>query len=154
RFVHGQGALPGDTLAAWCATWLGALGVPVVIVYLSLLFPSGRPSSPRWRAFAIAARIVLGVGAVSAALTAGPLAPYSVDNPLGVPGARTVNDVAGALLLTIVLVAVIGLFRRFRAARGDEREQLKWLTAAGALTAALFLLGALIEALLVGAGPF
>jgi hypothetical protein len=37
------------------------------------------------------------------------------------------------LLLLLVVVAFVSLVIRFRRSRGDERQQLKWFTYAGAL---------------------
>jgi signal transduction histidine kinase len=154
RFAHGQPALPADRWAAWVASWIGALGLPVVIVYLCLLYPSGRLPSARWRPFAIGAGILLALVTVAQMLAARPISPYRLENPAGVPGAAPVSDALGLVFLIVVVVAVAALVRRYRASSGEERLQIRWLAYAGATCAALFLVGALVEFVLVGPGPF
>jgi hypothetical protein len=63
-------------------------------------------------------------------------------NPLGVAALRTVNliDPLYTLFLGLVLLALISLLVRFRQARGDERQQLKWLPVGVALVLASFLI--------------
>ncbi len=40
--------LPGAVLAAWITNWLPVAAVFVAACFLFLLFPDGRPASPRW----------------------------------------------------------------------------------------------------------
>jgi signal transduction histidine kinase len=44
-------SLPGGPFAAWAAVWLDAVRTPLVLVIPLVLFPAGRPRSPRWRWF-------------------------------------------------------------------------------------------------------
>jgi hypothetical protein len=63
-------------------------------------------------------------------------------NPLGVTALRTVNliDPLYIVLLGLVLLGLVSLLVRFRRARGDERQQLKWLPIGVALIVASFLI--------------
>ena len=118
--------------------WIPA--VLLVLVALPLLFPTGRPPTPRWRIVgwgAVAGGVLLFVGN---AFLAGPLENYDwVDNPLGVawmPG--FVSWVGFALWWATTIAAVVSIVVRFRRSHGTEREQLKWFTAAAALLVVAF----------------
>ncbi|MGH2589301.1 MAG: hypothetical protein ACRDGW_00720, partial [Actinomycetota bacterium] len=142
---------PGGAWAAWFLEWAwipltGALAV------VFLLFPTGRPVSPRWR-WVVAASIA----ATAVASLANALVPQltnfaGVANPIW-QGPAALLDVAGATLAVFFLAHVAGtvsLIVRFRRSSGDERLQLKWLAlAAGmlSLSLAVFLAGALIGGL-------
>ncbi len=132
------GALPGAVYAA-AYNNAGLLPIAPCLGLILLLTPTGSLPSPRWRWWAwvtVAAPLVTLVS--SAPL---PFArPYrSVANPLAVPAlAGPLLDAAGvALLMTglSVLVAAWSLVVRFRRARGVERQQLRWVALAAALTA-------------------
>ena len=118
--------------------WVPA--VLLVLVALPLLFPTGRPPTPRWRIVgwgAVAGGVLLFTGN---AFLAGPLENYDwVDNPLGVAWMPSFVSWAGfALWWTTTIAAVVSIVVRFRRSHGTEREQLKWFTAAAALLVAAF----------------
>jgi hypothetical protein len=158
-------ALPGGELAASVggAGWVPTYGVMVLLL---LLFPDGRPLSPRW---APASRLA-GVGVVLA--TAGvALHPHAVlpqeglhlDNPYAIPAAKdalvVMTVVGAALILGSMVAGVAALVLRWRRSSGSERLQLKWFTYAATVIAAFVLasinvssdvlLGA-IQAVLIG----
>jgi hypothetical protein len=142
--------------AAWVAMYYPATALVALILlgFLLLLTPTGSPPSPRWRWWAW-----LTAGALAVLLLAMPLAPrppeeryQGVDNPLDL------RPFEGTLLLTYraaLAVAVLGLLVgagslvvRFRRARGLERQQLRWVVLAAALTG----VGMLASLVLVAAG--
>jgi hypothetical protein len=145
--VAAPGSLPGGDWAAWLAVWPIELTV-LLPVLVFLLFPHGHLLSPRWRPlvwFAIA----------TSTLTAAASALSTVNFPNNVPFARhpmalvdadSVRLAYGALQMVqlgVLLLAGISLVVRLGRARGQERQQLKWLTyvsAVGALaiTGAVF----------------
>ena len=143
------GALPGGMLAAWLQTWLF---VPVagLLLILALWFPTGRLPSPVWRwVFRIGIAGTVGLVA-SQAFRPGALdALPSVDNPLGVPGARPITDavqiVSSLALSACVVAAILSVFLRFRRAKGDERQQVKWFTFAIAVLVVCVLCFPLLE---------
>jgi hypothetical protein len=102
----------------------------------ALLVPDGRLRSRRWRPVAAAA--------VAAAAPA-RLDDTPIDNPFGLAGAAgdvaATMALAGLLLWAATLVAaLLCVVLRFRAARGVERQQLRWV-AAGAAAAVAGLIG-------------
>jgi hypothetical protein len=139
-YVTRPGSLPGAVLAAWYASWPWWLVLALAMVFIPLLFPTSRLLSPRWRPFAWLA------GAATAALTLlsalqanlGPVDDPVAANPIGIVGVENpeqsrVGVALFGLLLLSGVVAFGSLVVRFRRSRGEERQQLKCFTYAGAL---------------------
>jgi hypothetical protein len=147
------GTLPG---AAWVAMYYPATALVAFacLGLVLLLVPTGSPPSPRWRWWAW-----LTVGALAVRLLAMPLAPRppdsryrAVDNPLDLrpfDGALLLaNRAALAVTVLGILVGAGSLVVRFHRARGVERQQLRWVVLAAALTG----VGMLASVVLVAAG--
>jgi hypothetical protein len=122
------GAVPAAATVAWCDTWEFAVDFGLLAALL-LLFPSGRPPSPRWRwvLWLAATGVVLAtVGALGLwPLRGRALLQLYTPDPVGVLG---VPYQLGAWATEVaILAAVASLVVRFRRARGAERQQLKWL---------------------------
>jgi signal transduction histidine kinase len=139
------GWLPGGAYAAWLATfmWVGFVG-PIGVFFV-LFFPDGRLPSRRWRPvpWIAAAAMACAMGAI--ALAPGRLdgAEVKIDNPVGVDAKGVLTVVAWSGLLALfacIAASVVSIVVRFRRARGDERQQLKWFVSAVVLTAGLFFL--------------
>lgn len=127
--------LPGAALALWIPStwWAPALLVP--LLFVPMLFPDGRLPSSRWRPWAWAAGVVTAVWSAGFLFADGPLdEPPGLDNPLGVPGADRLQylSLVEPALFGLAVAAVVVRRRR---AEGVEREQLRWLTFAGGVTA-------------------
>jgi class 3 adenylate cyclase len=142
------GALPGGVAAAWASSVITYL-VLGLLPFIFLLFPNGRLPSGRWRPVAWTAGLVGVALVVLAAVEPGTIYDFPfVDNPVrltGAPGELVdwlflsdfANVVVLALVLTLTLSAVsIGV--RFRRARGQERQQLKWLASVSILVLGFF----------------
>jgi hypothetical protein len=135
------GTLPGGRLAAMVQS-VGIVAL-VALALVFLVFPTGHLPSRRWRPVAWALLAVGWLVFAALVLTPGPMlngVPAS-QNPLGVAALRTVNliDPLYMVLLGLVLLGLVSLLVRFRRARGDERQQLKWLPVGVALIVASFL---------------
>ena len=126
------GALPAAEAAAWIYSWVWVPGLGF-IVFLPLLFPSGRLPSPRWRPFAWFSVLLVAAGTVMAAFTPGPSVGLSVQNPLGIESLPNVYEQLQALMFALIFVASASLVVRLHHARGVERQQIKWVAYAGAL---------------------
>jgi hypothetical protein len=139
--VAGRGpVLPGRALA-WLsnATWV----VPVaMLAFLFQLFPTGRPQSRRWRAAAWFAGGAFGLSTavMITAATAVWAHPFAVETAqeasAGVPAFAF--PLVSVLISAALLVSVAALVVRFARSRGEERLQLKWCAAAGAVLVAVF----------------
>jgi hypothetical protein len=137
--LYGSSSLPGGEVAAW----LQNLGLPPSFGLLAvalLLFPDGRLPSRRWRPaiwLAVAGMTLIVVGY---ALRPGPLDdPFqTLSNPVGVPGAFDIFDTAtgfGWIFMgPSVAIAAAALVVRLRRSTGSERQQLKWIALAAAVT--------------------
>ena len=136
------GILPGGRLAALVQS-VGVVAL-VALALVFLVFPTGHLPSRRWRPVAWALLAVGWLVFAALVLTPGPMlngVPAS-QNPLGVTALRSVNliDPLYLVLLGLVLLGLVSLLVRFRRARGDERQQLKWLPIGVALIVASFLI--------------
>jgi len=119
------GSLPGGVALAWISSWIWVLSNGL-FVFLGLLFPDGRLPTSRWRWIAwLSAGVVL-VGTISVAFSAGPIRGLgSLQNSLGIVGAKGVAVLVAVLLTALLIVAATSLFLRLRRASGLERQQLK-----------------------------
>jgi two-component system, NarL family, sensor kinase len=130
--------------ATWLGTVMAALAfglVPLVLV----LFPDGRPPSPRWRPVVWATAVVAVAWTLSTAFAPGLMIdgtpnPFSWLWRYAMPAELT-RWLANMLVWPVLLLTAVGalsLLARLRHARGRERQQVKWLAyAAVPLTATL-----------------
>src|SRR6266511_1450742 len=131
--VHEPGSLPGGQVMAWLGQWPWRV-VLGLLSFLLLLAPSGRLVSARWRPVAWAAAagtVLLGLWAAFAPEPLEGAGLERLTNPLGIHGAETIFKVlqaAAAVLLVATILAAASMVVRFRRARGEERQQLKWFT--------------------------
>jgi hypothetical protein len=127
-------------------SWAPATVLGVILP--ALLVPGGRLRSRRWRPVA-----ATGVAAGALVLVGGVLAPARLEdlqiaNPFGLAGPAgtlaAMAAVAGFLLWAASMVASVAcVVLRFRASRGVERQQLRWVAAGAAAAVAGLLAGAL-----------
>jgi signal transduction histidine kinase len=140
---------PGGIWALWLVSWLGFLVFPAgALALLLMVFPDGRLPSPKWKPFARATVIVTVLLTVVKAFIPGTLqAETNVTSPANPVGLQVVGNIW--IVAVVVLLLSSGMFVvaaaaplvRLRRARGDERQQLKWIAYAvilsGVATAAL-----------------
>jgi hypothetical protein len=130
------GTVPGGLLTNWVAQWVWAPSVGLLVTFLPLLFPDGRLPSPRWRpvAWLSAFSIVLTCGLYGVLLW--PLRAVVDRDPFELlpAGQAIVVNAAAPFMLLCGLACLTALAVRFRQARGIERQQLKWLLFAAAIT--------------------
>jgi hypothetical protein len=143
--LNRPGSLPGGRAAAWVASWTW-MPANALLVFVALLFPDGHLPSRRWLPFAWLNVVVAVVGTIAVAFLAGPIPALDpIENPLGLKGTRNLlgplATVSGALERGILgIIAVGSLFLRLRRARGEERQQIKWL----AYAASVVVIGAIL----------
>jgi hypothetical protein len=120
---------------AWIASWLWVVHIGL-FVFLGLLFPDGRPPTPRWRPFAWLVGTAVVVGTVAAAYSPGPIRGLgALRDPLGIEGVPNLSGTVEVLVFVLALAASVSLLVRLRRARGVERQQIKWFAYAAAVAA-------------------
>ena len=133
--------LLGGKAMLWISLWAWIVMFGL-IVFLLLLFPTGRLPSHRWRTFAwlsaaltLVAVILVAISpdAVLDTLGSSDDGRLSLTNPLGVEGLPNLYRPVQASVLDLGLVAAASVVVGRRGARGIERQQIKWLLYAGAI---------------------
>jgi signal transduction histidine kinase len=152
------GSLPAAAWVAWLGMWTFALAGAALPLVL-LLFPTGRVPSPRWRPVPW---LLIGSTLWAIAFLAiqprgiSPTPGLRVENPAGIHIAEGVSATLIAIGTIVALLAsvacVVGLVVRFRRARGEERQQLRWLAYVGLFALALLLMMFLLDPLTGGGG--
>jgi signal transduction histidine kinase len=138
---------PGSLPLVDVALWIGNVAfIPAfgILPLVFLLFPSGGLLSQRWRPVAWAMIAFPTIGLAGLIIRPGEAGgTILLSNPTGVESLRGLASVlmtiGGVGSVTAALVCAAGLIVRFRRARGDERQQIRWL-AYVAITAAILLL--------------
>jgi hypothetical protein len=114
--------------------WAPAIAFGITLP--ALLVPDGRLRSRRWRPVVAAAVAGPVLGLLGGTFIPGRLEEtvVPIDNPFALTGvAGTVAALAGytglVLWFASMLAALVSLVLRFRASRGTERQQLRWVAA-------------------------
>jgi hypothetical protein len=131
-------ALPGGEFAAWFQNLTLPPCFGLIAVAL-MLFPDGRLPSPRWWPAVFIALLGSTGEIVGYAMRPGPFDdPFaSLSNPFGVDGGfaffDTISSLGWPLMGLSCVLAAAAMRTRLKRARGLERQQLKWVTFAGAI---------------------
>ena len=120
-------SLPGGMAMFWLQDWFWMLFIGL-IVFLLLLFPTGRLPSGRWQPFAWGSVVVILVAVILTASTPLPSSGSEIRGSLEEPPSPIQFSV-----LLLGLVAAVSVVVGRRNARGVERQQIKWLLYAGAI---------------------
>jgi hypothetical protein len=117
----------------------------LVLFVVLLLFPDGHLPSPRWRkvAWFLAAGSAINILAAffSPDFTDSDARLWPFSNPIGRLIPSPFSDILSSLVLFIsaaaMIACVLAVVVRFRRSRGEERQQLKWLTYSSFLSGAI-----------------
>ncbi len=131
-YLHVPADPPG---APYAALFVSILDAPmfIVVALVLILFPDGRPPTPRWRWTISAGVLAIVSVAVGQTLQPGPLRLFPEhENPLGMAGFPGDALVAlGYMVMLVLLVsAAVALMVRWRSGTATERTQIKWVAGA------------------------
>ncbi len=141
------GSLPRLLFLAWSVGPLRTLSFFPLVTFLILLFPTGRLPSSRWRPLAWLAAVDIAVIVAGSAFGPGQtvrIGDRRLTNPLALDELRVIGSVMAPLFfvtLGIALACGASVVARFRSARGDERQQIKWFAYGVGFAAAIAFLG-------------
>jgi signal transduction histidine kinase len=130
--IADPGGLPAGQYAGWVSNWAW-MTVPLIL-FLLLLFPTGKVPSRRWRPLGWAIGIWVGLGLFAAMAVPGEMENLPGSrNPFGVDALEGIlrpflQDVAFAGFSAGALLAASSLIFRYRRARDEERRQLRLFT--------------------------
>ena len=135
-FFAGREPLPAASWLGWLNAWIWVPGVATIATLAPLYFPDGRLPSPAWR-WAVWVAVAATVFTAGSAM-ADPLqiatnmrgAPPPYDPRAFGPIAEKAGVLFGFIGFPLITVAAFAgaasVVRRFRRARGAERQQIKW----------------------------
>ena len=134
--------LAGGATAQWLGVWVWVPGYCLLATLVLLLFPDGRPPSPRWRPLAWASALTMaGVMAWFAFVPyedlGEPVFDPTAEHPVASSAIADVLGAAGVLFAPCVVLCALSVLVRLRRSSGEERQQLRWF-GAGVVVALLF----------------
>jgi hypothetical protein len=125
--------------------WVPPVGL--LGIYMILLFPDGKLPSRRWHPLAWFAGFLMVLLVLGFAFLPGPLEGYpGVRNPLGIESLAWATDIAVFVILLFpacILASAASLVFRYRRARCEVRQQIKWLAFAACFVGATYFCGLL-----------
>jgi len=127
--------------SVWISLWYWFPLIGLTLVFTPLLFPDGRPPSPRWRFVVWGAGCTLAlIGFLAAFRERVEFQGISMDNPLGMPGIEdpeksTLGSVLFGFFILFLVLALVSVVVRYLRSGGAQRQQIKWLMLATALSA-------------------
>ena len=146
--VAAPGSLPAGRVFGWLTNWIWPIPY-ALLAFVFLLFPTGQLRSRRWR---LASWFVAGAFALTTVNVLVIATDYWSDpyQSVTLVSVSKVVDprvfIAGFVFTGAALVvSVTAVIVRFARSSGEERQQLKWFTAAASLAVAALILSILMD---------
>ena len=133
-------------LWAWIPAFLLALTLGL------LLFPDGRPPSPRWKWVGWFSVAAIAVAVADVAVAAHPWSTLTIDTYAG--GQGNVTEVAINLATVGALLSVASLVVRYRRSSGVARQQIRWIAWGGSFLVGILAVSTLVEEVTASGGTF
>ena len=129
-----------EAIALQTALWAWFVAFGLVLTLGLLLFPDGRPVSPRWKWVGWYSVAVMALGVVSTAWLYRPSSTFPIDPEEAGGVAEQISD--GTFLLAAIAVAasIAALVVRYRRSSGVTRRQIRWIAWGGTVLVTAFVL--------------
>jgi hypothetical protein len=125
------GALPFAQVMALPPYWIWYPGLILLLAFLPLYFPTGRLLSRHWKLVALFAVVATAISMGMGAVRPGDEETPGIPNPLGIAGlSPSIATMANVIILVWLSTGALSagsLVVRFLRAKGEERQQIKWL---------------------------
>lgn len=148
--------LPGARAALWISSSAFDTVFVMLMTLLIMLFPDGRPLTPRWRPVVIAAAgagIVGVTGGLTEMTFQAPLAdqtnPLQVESEPWISVIRVIQAIALLTAIVAFILSVVSIVLRYRRSSGVRRQQMQWV-AAGVLFEVVLFVGAVVVGRVTG----
>lgn len=143
--VHSTAALTVRVWAELVSLQLGVLPW-LGIIWMLLVFPSGRLQGRLERITAVFLATLAVFGVVSFAVSPEPLELTGVQSPLAMPWIAPVttwfiSDSGFLVVIVVISAAIVALARRWQASGGVERHQYRWLLLGAAVFITILAVG-------------
>ena len=141
------GSLPLARAMASPAYWAWFPGLIMMMSFLPLYFPNGRLLSSRWRPvlwFTVSAILII---TTMTAIRPSDDETPGIPNPLGIEALKSggiFEIIVPTLWSVLAVVSGVSLVLRFRRAKGEERQQIKWVAYAVVLLIVFTILNQLL----------
>jgi hypothetical protein len=144
--VIDPGSLPGGGVASLLSVTVWAPEIMLLPLML-LLFPDGKLPSRRWAVVGVIPLVwIVLTGALGVAMWPhrGARLLSDIENFEEVEGLATVTFGGYPVVMLCLALALFALILRFRRARGDERQQLKWVALVAGIAGTLIVVSDLV----------
>ncbi len=131
---------PAGLAATLSAIYLSSLDVPLftLLALTLVVFPDGRPLSPRWRITYVVAAFASGLAVGGYLISSAPIPIYpSYTSPVGIPDVDGLLLVESAyvVMLCLLIAGAASLFLRWHRGSQTVRAQVKWVVGAAIIAA-------------------
>ncbi len=144
------GSLPLAWAMVWPQSWLWVPGASLILAFVPLYFPDGHLATRHWRPFVWFAVTFSVTGAIYSAFAPGEIQESGFVNPFGIERQPTIASMFGSsvlpLWLGLIMTSAASLVIRFRCARAEVRQQIKWLAFAASVVPIWFIVSPAVEA--------
>jgi hypothetical protein len=145
-YTQYNASLPGAGALTVLGNVVWPINLLLPLIFLPLLFPNGCLLTRRWRVVVWLALVVLLLDELTSIMLGPPYLKLTIfGTVLTTDFWNTLSQDIELLLFPLVLSALISVIIRFVKSRGNERQQMKWLTYGTAVAIVLVVVGVIVN---------